>query len=139
MDAAIVYRVNALLQKEHLDFIEIKHDGAKAVQPFSVRDDSPKKQLALRLQDYFLAHPEVFEGTGFRWRGRRAAHKKFRYRITALVEKIKNGNVEKNASGAGGCRANHRSDLGYAGSAFVSKISTERCDCIDGRFGKNMS
>ena len=69
LDAAIVYRVNAELQKEHLEFIPIKHQGAKAVQPFSVRHDSKKRQLAQRLQDHFLAHPEAFEEKGFVWRG----------------------------------------------------------------------
>ena len=69
LDAAIVYRVNAELQKEHLKFIKIKHEGARAVQPFSVRVDSKKRQLAKRLQNHFLAHPEVFEETGFTWRG----------------------------------------------------------------------
>ncbi|MDF1815135.1 MAG: substrate-binding domain-containing protein, partial [Verrucomicrobiales bacterium] len=69
LDAAIVYRVNAELQKEHIKFIKINHKGAKAVQPFSVRSDSEKRQLASRLQDHFLAHPEVFEETGLKWRG----------------------------------------------------------------------
>lgn len=69
LDAAIVYEVNALLQSEHLDFIEIKHPGANAVQPFGVRKGSPRQQLARRLENYFRAHPEAFEEAGFTWRG----------------------------------------------------------------------
>lgn len=69
LDAAIVYRVNAEIQKEHLEFLKINHEGARAIQPFSVRSDSDKSHLARRLQDHFVAHPEMFEETGFTWRG----------------------------------------------------------------------
>jgi ABC-type molybdate transport system substrate-binding protein len=75
LDAAIVYRVNAELQKEEIHFIKIDHEGARAVQPFSVRSDSEKRQLANRLQDHFLAHPEAFTETGFIWRGDQGAVK----------------------------------------------------------------
>ena len=44
LEAAIVYRVNALLQSEHLEFTPIQHAGAKAVQPFAVRRDSPNRR-----------------------------------------------------------------------------------------------
>lgn len=69
LDAAIVYRVNAEIQQEHLEFLKINHEGARAIQPFSVRSDSDKSHLARRLQDHFVAHPERFEETGFTWRG----------------------------------------------------------------------
>ncbi len=69
LDAAIVYRVNALLQSEHLDFRPIDHEGAKAVQPFAVRVDSPRRQLAKRLENHFRAHRKAFEDAGFLWRG----------------------------------------------------------------------
>ena len=69
LDAAVVYQVNALLQGEHLDFVEIKHPGANAVQPFGVRAGSPRQRLAKRMEDYFRAHPEAFERAGFVWRG----------------------------------------------------------------------
>jgi ABC-type molybdate transport system substrate-binding protein len=69
LDAAIVYRVNALLQSDHLDFIEIDHPGAKAVQPFSVAVDSPRRQLAGRLLDFLKRHRRQFEDSGFSWRG----------------------------------------------------------------------
>ena len=69
LDAAIVYRVNAAPQAEHLDYLTIDHPGAKAVQPFSVRAGSPNAQLAARLLEFFRAHHERFETAGFEWRG----------------------------------------------------------------------
>ena len=69
LDAAIVYRVNALLQGEHLEFIPIQHAGAKAVQPFAVRHDSPNRHLASRLLDYLKANRNEFVQAGFLWRG----------------------------------------------------------------------
>jgi molybdenum ABC transporter molybdate-binding protein len=69
LDAAIVYRVNAMLQSEHLDFLPIDHPGAKAVQPFSIRADSTKRQLAGRLLAFMKANRADFEATGFSWRG----------------------------------------------------------------------
>jgi molybdate transport system substrate-binding protein len=69
LDAALVYRVNALLQSEHLDFIAIEHEGAKAVQPFAIRHDSPHRHLANRLLDFLIANRGEFERAGFRWRG----------------------------------------------------------------------
>lgn len=69
LDAAIVYKTNARLQEEHLDFLKIDHPGARAQQPFSVRADSPHRQLAYRLLDFFKAHRKNFEDTGFIWRG----------------------------------------------------------------------
>ncbi|MBI4658405.1 MAG: substrate-binding domain-containing protein [Verrucomicrobia bacterium] len=69
LDAAIVYRVNALLQAEHLEFLPIQHAGAKAVQPFAVRHDSPNRYLAGRLLDFLKANRGEFEQAGFLWRG----------------------------------------------------------------------
>lgn len=69
LDAAIVYRVNALLQPDHLQFIPIQHAGAKAVQPFAVRHDSPNRQLAGRLLAFLKANRSEFERSGFLWRG----------------------------------------------------------------------
>lgn len=69
LDAAIVYRVNADLQKEHLSFTKIDHPGAVAVQPYGVRGDSPNRLLAGRLLDHMLANEEAFTSTGFTWRG----------------------------------------------------------------------
>lgn len=69
LEAAIVYRVNALLQKDHLDFIPVNHPGAKAVQPFAVHQKSPRRQLATRLLEFLKTRRGDFESTGFIWRG----------------------------------------------------------------------
>ncbi len=69
LDAAIVYRVNAATQSEHLEYLPIDHAGAKAVQPFSVRADTPNAQLAGRLLAFFKMNRARFEGAGFEWRG----------------------------------------------------------------------
>ncbi len=69
LDAAVVYRVNALPQSEHLDFFPIQHAGAKAIQPFAVRERSPNRQLARRLLAHLKANQREFEQAGFLWRG----------------------------------------------------------------------
>jgi ABC-type molybdate transport system substrate-binding protein len=69
LDAAIVYLVNYQLQEEHLDFVRISHEGARAQQPFSVRGDSGRKLIGDRLLDFFKANRERFEETGFTWVG----------------------------------------------------------------------
>lgn len=69
LDAVVVYRVNYQLQEEHLDLIEIRHEGARAVQPFAVRGDSERTQLAGRLLACFKQHRERFTGAGFTWLG----------------------------------------------------------------------
>jgi molybdenum ABC transporter molybdate-binding protein len=86
LDAAIVYEVNARLQEEHLDFVQIKHPGATAVQPFGVRVGSPRENLARRLEDYFRAHPEAFEQAGFTWRGDEPAVKSSEIEIPAWLK-----------------------------------------------------
>ena len=68
LDAAVIYRVNFQLQDDKLDLIPINHEGARAVQPFAVRHDSPKKELARRLLNHFKANGEAFEDSGFDWR-----------------------------------------------------------------------
>ena len=75
LDAAIVYRVNAIPQAEHLEFFPIKHEGAKAVQPFAVRELSPNRQLARRLLAHLQANRGEFEQAGFLWRGNEPAIK----------------------------------------------------------------
>ncbi len=67
LDAAIVYRVNTLLRKGKLDFIPIRHPGARAVQPFAVRETSPKRNLAKRLLIFLQQNRETFEESGFKW------------------------------------------------------------------------
>jgi molybdate transport system substrate-binding protein len=75
LDAAIVYRVNAAPQAEHIEFFPIKHEGAKAIQPFAVRKDSPNTHLARRLLDFLKANRGEFEQAGFQWRGNEPALK----------------------------------------------------------------
>ncbi|MEN9575005.1 MAG: hypothetical protein RL514_2860 [Verrucomicrobiota bacterium] len=73
LEAAVVYRVNAAPQAEHLEFFPIKHEGAKAVQPFAVRERSPNRHLARRLLDLLKANRGEFEQAGFLWRGNEPA------------------------------------------------------------------
>ncbi len=69
LEAAVVYRVNAAPQAEHIEFFPIKHEGARAIQPFAVRERSPNRQLARRLLDLLKANRGEFEAAGFQWRG----------------------------------------------------------------------
>jgi len=69
LDAVIVYRVNAQSASGNLVFLPILHEGAKAVQPFAVRDTSPHRQLGLRLLSFLRANKASFESAGFVWRG----------------------------------------------------------------------
>ena len=73
VDAAIVYRVNTLAGSEHLEFIKIRHEGARAIQPFAVRADSIHRQLGFRLLDFLKANRQAFEKAGFQWRGEEKA------------------------------------------------------------------
>jgi len=67
LDAVVVYKVNYKLAEEHLDFIEINHEGARAVQPFAVRVDSPRKLLGERLLAFMQKNRARFEASGFIW------------------------------------------------------------------------
>jgi molybdate transport system substrate-binding protein len=69
LDAAIVYRVNYQLQEDKLDLIPINHPGARAVQPFSVRVNSSRRQLSGRLLECFKRNSERFTVAGFKWLG----------------------------------------------------------------------
>ncbi|MBI5799789.1 MAG: substrate-binding domain-containing protein [Verrucomicrobia bacterium] len=75
LEAAIVYRVNAAPQAEHIEFFPIKHEGARAIQPFAVRERSPNRHLARRLLDLLKANRGEFEAAGFQWRGNEPALK----------------------------------------------------------------
>ncbi len=75
LDAAIVYRVNAAPQSGHIDYLTIDHQGAKAIQPFAVRRNSPNHRLAERLLAHLKANRAEFEEAGFIWRGDEAAIK----------------------------------------------------------------
>jgi hypothetical protein len=61
--------VNTLAGSKDLEFFPIQHAGAKAVQPFAVRGNSPNKMLGLRLLDFLKANRSAFEQAGFIWRG----------------------------------------------------------------------
>lgn len=67
LDAVVVYEVNWKLQEKNLDFIRIDHKGARAVQPFAVRVDSPRKLLAERLLAFLQKNRKRFEDSGFVW------------------------------------------------------------------------
>jgi molybdenum ABC transporter molybdate-binding protein len=70
LDAAIVYRVNTQAGAgDSVDFLPIQHEGAKAVQPFSVRTNSPNARLGQRLLAFLQANRSQFEQKGFQWRG----------------------------------------------------------------------
>jgi len=75
LEAAIVYRVNYQTAAEHLEYIPIQHEGAKAMQPFAVRANSPNRCLGQRLLAFLKANRSQFEQAGFRWRGDEAAVK----------------------------------------------------------------
>ncbi|MCX6872465.1 MAG: extracellular solute-binding protein [Verrucomicrobia bacterium] len=85
LDAAIVYRVNAAPQAAHLDYLPIAHPGAKAVQPFSIRSDSPNARLATRLLDFLKTRRQNFEAAGFVWRGDEAARRSAEIEIPAWL------------------------------------------------------
>ncbi|MEK0446815.1 MAG: hypothetical protein RLZZ399_2136, partial [Verrucomicrobiota bacterium] len=72
LDAVIVYKANVSSEVASLEFCSIAHAGAKAVQCFAVRADSPNRQLALRFLDALRAHRADFEKAGFEWRGNSA-------------------------------------------------------------------
>ncbi len=67
LDAVFVYEVNYKLAEKHLDFIRINHEGARAVQPFAVWVDSPRKLLGERLLAFMQKNRAHFEAIGFIW------------------------------------------------------------------------
>ncbi len=77
LDAAIVYRVNTQAGAGNsVDFLPIQHEGAKAVQPFSVRANSPNAQLGQRLLAFLKMNRAQFEQAGFEWRNEAAMQSK---------------------------------------------------------------
>jgi ABC-type molybdate transport system substrate-binding protein len=90
LDAAIVYRINAQAvgtgATPVLEFLPIRHEGAKAVQPFAVRNDSVHKQLALRLLDHLKANRSAFEDAGFRWTGDQPAVRSDRIQLPEWLQ-----------------------------------------------------
>jgi molybdate transport system substrate-binding protein len=88
LEAAIVYKVNFQTVAEHLAYIPIQHEGARAVQPFAVRGDSPNHQLSQRLLAFLQANRVSFEQAGFSWRGDEAPVKSADIKVPSwLIEK----------------------------------------------------
>ncbi|MFP6866431.1 MAG: substrate-binding domain-containing protein, partial [Roseibacillus sp.] len=87
LDAVIVYEVNYQLQKEHLEFFPIDHEGARAVQPFSVHVNSERKQLAGRLLAFLQKNRKRSEEAGFTWLGDQPAVKSTDLEIPAWLKK----------------------------------------------------
>ena len=73
---SIVYRVNYNPAAAHLEYLPIQHEGARAVQPFSVRSTSPNFRLGQRLLAFLKANHAKFEQAGFQWRGEAAMQSK---------------------------------------------------------------
>ena len=61
---------------------------ARAVQPFSVRVDSPNRQLAGRLLDHLRANRARFEAAGFKWRGDAAPLQSARIEVPAWLRGV---------------------------------------------------
>ncbi len=85
LDAAIVYKVNFQLQAANLEFVRIRHEGARAVQPFAVRADSDRRQLAGRLLECFKRNRARFETAGFTWLGDQAPVKSAEIEVPAWL------------------------------------------------------
>ena len=67
VDAAIVYEINVRAMRDAVDFIPINHPGARAVQPFAVRQTSPSAQAGARMLAFLRANQRAFLDAGFRW------------------------------------------------------------------------
>ena len=75
LDAAVVYRSNALAHRENrdrLDLVEVKVEGATAYQNYAVGRETDHPWLLDRFFDRVRARASrgVFESVGFRWIGR---------------------------------------------------------------------
>jgi ABC-type molybdate transport system substrate-binding protein len=75
LEAAIVYKITYKNVADQLEYIPIQHEGAKAVQPFAVRGDSPNHRLGERLLAFLQANRGSFEQAGFSWLGDQPAVK----------------------------------------------------------------
>ncbi|MEN3940784.1 molybdate ABC transporter substrate-binding protein [Prosthecobacter sp. SYSU 5D2] len=69
LDAAVVYHINIQNEIEHFESIPLPADKAKAIQPFAVRVNSPRRQLGYRLLAWLRANQKSFTDAGFVWRG----------------------------------------------------------------------
>jgi len=71
LDAIVAYVSNAAGAGDVFDAIRVDVPCAMATQPVAVGKESPRRQIAARLVDAFLAEPskKKFESEGFRWKG----------------------------------------------------------------------
>lgn len=69
LDAVVVYRINLQSKPDEFEAIPLPADKSKALQPFSVRQDSPNQQLGRRLLAFLREHRKSFEEAGFVWKG----------------------------------------------------------------------
>jgi molybdate transport system substrate-binding protein len=69
LDAVVVYRINLQSSPAEFDVIPLPADKSKALQPFSVREGSPNKQMGHRLLTFLRQHRRSFEDAGFVWKG----------------------------------------------------------------------
>jgi hypothetical protein len=65
----VVYRINLQSKPDEYEAIPLPADKLKAVQPFSVRQDSPNQQLGSRLLAFLRKHRKNFEDADFVWKG----------------------------------------------------------------------
>lgn len=69
LDAVVVYRINLQSKPDEFEVITLPADKSKALQPFSVRRDSPNQQMGRRLLTFMRGHRKNFEDAGFVWKG----------------------------------------------------------------------
>lgn len=69
LDAVVVYRINLQSKPDEFEAIPLPADKSKALQPYSVRKDSPNQQLGHRLLAFLRGHRKSFEDAGFVWKG----------------------------------------------------------------------
>lgn len=69
LDAVVVYSINLQSNPNEFDVIPLPADKSKALQPYSVRKDSPNQQMGRRLLAFMRQHHESFEKAGFTWKG----------------------------------------------------------------------
>jgi len=67
-DAVIAYRTDTLAESEKISVVSIDSPLARAIQPFTVSNETKFKHLAHRLFDAVARSREAFETAGFKWR-----------------------------------------------------------------------
>lgn len=69
LDAVVVYRINLQAKPDEFEVITLPADKSRALQPFSVRRDSPYREMGHRLLAFLREHRKNFEDAGFVWKG----------------------------------------------------------------------